>query len=81
MVIIIVFIIMNLYAALNVVMVSVKIVWTRCIFEIKTELSYIYKIIKIYSIINKEVHGFVCTEKLKIPKKMKILLNLNECLA
>ena len=36
----------------------------------KTELNNVYKTIKINSIINKEVKGFVCVEKLKIPKKM-----------
>ena len=36
----------------------------------KTELNNVYKTIKIHSIINKEVKGLVCVEKLKIPKKM-----------
>ena len=32
----------------------------------KTELNNVYKTIKIHSIINKEVKGFVCVEKIKI---------------
>ena len=36
----------------------------------KTELNNVYKTIKIHSIINKEVKGLVCVEKLKITKKM-----------
>ena len=36
----------------------------------KTELNNVYKTIKIHSIINKEVKGLVCVEKLKISKKM-----------
>ena len=46
--------------------------------EAKTELNNLYKTIKIHSIINKEVKGLVCVEKLKIPKNMIKRLNLDE---
>ena len=44
--------------------------YKRCKNETKTELNNVYKTIKIHSIINKEVKGLVCVEKLKITKKM-----------
>ena len=47
--------------------------------EIKVDLANVYKTIKIYSIINKEIKGLICNEKLKI-SLMKKLENLNECL-
>ena len=46
--------------------------------ETKIELNNLYKTIKIHSIINKEVKGLVCVEKLKIPKNMIKRLNLDE---
>ena len=54
----------------------------RCsgsISEIKVHLANVYKTIKIYSIINKEIKGLICNEKLKI-SLMKKLEILNECL-
>ena len=51
----------------------------RCISETKVDSTDVYKTIKIYSIINKEVKGLICNEKLKIPT-MKKLENLDECL-
>ena len=38
----------------------------RCINGIKVDLTKIYKTLKIYSIINKEVKGLICNEKLKM---------------
>ena len=42
-------------------------------------MGNVYKIIKIYSIINKKIKGLICNIKLKIPL-MEKLENLNECL-
>ena len=52
--------------------------YKRCKNETKTQLNNLYKTIKIHSIINKEVKGLVCVEKLKIPKNMIKRLNLDE---
>ena len=52
--------------------------YKQCKNETKRELNNIYKTIKIHSIINKEVKGLVCVEKLKIPKNMIKRLNLDE---
>ena len=52
--------------------------YKRCKNETKTELNNIYKTIKIHSIINKEIKGLVCVEKLRIHKKMIKRLNLDE---
>ena len=51
--------------------------YKRCKNETKIELNNLYKTIKIHSIINKEVKGLVCVEKLKIPKNMVKRLNLD----
>lgn len=51
----------------------------RCINGIKVDLTKIYKTLKIYSIINKEVKGLICNEKLKM-QAMKKLENLDEYL-
>ena len=49
-----------------------------CKNETKIELNNLYKTIKIHSIINKEVKGLVCVEKLNIHKNMVKRLNLDE---
>ena len=38
----------------------------RCINGIKVDLTKVYKTLKIYSIINKEVKGLIYNEKLKM---------------
>ena len=50
----------------------------RCINELKVDLNDVYNTIKIYSIINREVKGTICNEKIIIPKMTK--LNLNDAL-